>query len=124
MQFSFPITIPANTEITNPTRLETILCAGVLKKCSVYFPWGCGGLAHVRILHYEHQLAPVNIQQWYNGNDIYIEFRMEYPIYEGWVEFKLEGYNQDDTYPHTPIVNFVIIPFATSPTYPPTYFGG
>jgi hypothetical protein len=109
MQFTYPVEVDPNTEESSPTRVQTKLCVGVLQKVSVYFPWGCAGLVGIRILHYEHQLCPTNPDEWYIGNEIFIEFESEYLILEGWNDFKVEGYNEDDFYTHTPIVSFNVL---------------
>jgi len=118
MQFTYPVEIDPDTAKTDPARVQTKLCVGILKRVSVYFPWGCAGLVGVRILHYEHQLCPINLDNWYTGNEIFIEFESEYIILEGSNEFKVEAYNLDDFYSHTPIVGFNVLRgemgFATS----------
>jgi len=91
---------------------------GTLKKVSVYFPWGCAGLVGIRIRHYEHQLYPTNLDDWYTGNEIFIEFECEYEIAEGHNEFKVEAYNEDDFYDHTPLVGFNVLRLAVG--LPPT----
>ena len=112
MQFTYGITINPNTERQTPKRERTKLCYGKLKRVQIDFPWGCAGLVHIRILHYEHQLYPTNPHKWFIGNEISIVFECDYPITQGWNEFKIEGYNEDDFDTHTPIVNFNVLPFA------------
>lgn len=109
MQFSYPITVQPNTEEADPTRLLIKLSIGILTGISVYFPWGCAGLTGIRILHYEHQLYPTNLDEWFIGNEILIEFSGEYWILEGPNEFKIEAYNLDDFYQHTPVVSFNVL---------------
>ncbi|MBU2060148.1 MAG: hypothetical protein KKB38_20755 [Gammaproteobacteria bacterium] len=121
MQFTYPIEVEPNTTAVEPERLQIKLCVGIIKKASIYFPWGCAGLVGVRVLHYEHQLYPTNSDEWYTGNEILIEFEDEYPIWEGPNEFKLEAYNLDDFYPHIPIVSFNIV---RSGMYAPELLGG
>ena len=120
MQFTYPITISPSTTEADPKREITKVCYGVLRKVSVYFPWGCAGYAGIRILHYEHQLYPTNPKQWLTGNEILIEFACEYLITQGWNEFKIEGYNEDAFYPHTPIVTYNVLPITSlyAPTEP------
>ena len=113
MQFTYPITILPSTTEAAPKREITKVCYGILRKGSVYFPWGCAGLVGIRILHYEHILYPTNPDQWFIGNEILIEFACEYEVLAGWNDFKVEGYNEDDFYPHTPIVTFNVL----SPSY-------
>lgn len=109
MQFTYPIEVDPDTTATDPKRVATKLCVGILQGVSIYFPWGCAGLVGVRILHYEHQLFPTNLDDWYTGNEIFIEFEAEYLILEGPNEFKVEAYNLDDFYSHTPLVGFNVL---------------
>lgn len=112
MQYTFPIEIAANTEESDPVRVATPLNRGRLVYCAVYFPWGCAGYARIRILHYEHQLYPTNLDEWLAGNEILVEFECAYDIEQGHTEFKVEGWNEDDFYTHTPLVFFVVLPVS------------
>lgn len=109
MQFTYPVEVEPDTAESDPERLQIKLCIGVLRKVGVYFPWGCAGLVGVRILHYEHQLYPTNLDEWFTGNEIFIEFESEYMILEGPNEFKVEAYSEDDFYTHTPVVGFNVL---------------
>lgn len=124
MQYTFPIEIAASTLKSDPVRVATPLNKGRLVQVGVYFPWGCAGLAHVRILHYEHQLYPTNLDEWLAGNEIYIEFECAYDIEQGHTEFKVEAYNEDDFYPHTPVVDFVVLPVEGLFRAPPAWVEG
>lgn len=124
MQYTFPIELAANTSASAPTRFDTKLDPGTLTKVLVYFPWGCAGLVGLRILYYEHQVYPSNAQQWFTGNEILIEFEDDFLIEEGWGEFKVEGYNTDDFYTHTPIVSFVVLPIGGPFVPPETWLEG
>ena len=112
MQFTYDITIPANTTESAPKREITKVCYGVLKRVQIDFPWGCAGLVGIRILHYEHQLFPTNPTKWFIGNEISLVFECDYPITQGWNDFKVEGYNEDDFYSHIPIVGFNVLPLG------------
>jgi len=109
MQFTYPIEVEPNTLETDPERLEIKLCIGVIQKISIYFPWGCAGLAGIRVFHYEHQLYPTNPDEWFAGNEVFIEFDDEYSILEGPNEFKVEAYNLDELYSHSPVVSFNVL---------------
>lgn len=124
MRYEFPILTPVVTEKDNPNRDRTRLVLGDLVKVSIYFPWGCAGYVGIRILHYEHQLYPTNLDEWFIGNEIQIEFECAYPIREGRNQFYVESYNEDDFYPHTPIVSFDVMPIGTLPFLFPALLGG
>jgi len=112
MRYDFAIATPANTVIATPVRVATPLNKGRLVYGSVYFPWGCAGWVHVRILHYEHQLAPHNLDAWFSGNELLVEFECAYDIEQGHTEFKVEAYNEDNFNSHTPIASFVVLPIS------------
>lgn len=112
MQFAYEIETPANTTKVVPKRVATPLTAGILKRCLVTFPFGCAGLVGIRILHYEHQLCPLNRDSWFTGDNVTIAFDMEYLILEGWSDFKVEAYNEDDTYQHIPVISYNIAPLS------------
>lgn len=112
MQFAYEIETPANTTAKVPKRVATPLTVGILKRCTVAFPWGCAGYVGVRILHYEQQLCPLNRDSWFIGDDVHIVFDMEYLVLEGPKEFKVEAYNEDDTYQHIPIVSYNLAPLG------------
>jgi hypothetical protein len=116
MQFAYPIEVEPNVDKANPTRVDTPLCVGHLVKVSIYFPWGCAGWVKLRILHYEYQLYPTNRAAWFSGNEILIEFACSFAITQGWNEFKVEVYNEDNFYAHTPIVSFNVLPWGVAPT--------
>ncbi len=112
MQFTYAVTALANTTKDSPMRQKIKLAYGVLRKVQIDFPWGCAGLVGVRIIHYENQLYPTSRKTWFIGNEINITFDTEYPIDKGWNEFKVEIYNEDDFYPHTPVIGFNVLRFV------------
>lgn len=112
MKYTYPIEIPLQTLVNDPIRVLTPLNVGELSECSIYFPWGCAGLAFIRILHYETQLYPTNRDEWFYGNELLIKFGCAYEIQEGWNNFKVEGYNESKFYTHTPTVEFVVLPIS------------
>ena len=124
MQFTYDIEIQPETGENDPIREITKLCYGVLKRVQIDFPWGCAGLVGIRILHYEHQLFPTNPTKWFIGNEISISFECNYPIIRGWNEFKVEGYNEDDFYSHTPVVGFNVLPFGGGFDSKPPWIAG
>ncbi|MBU2060049.1 MAG: hypothetical protein KKB38_20255 [Gammaproteobacteria bacterium] len=114
MRYQVELTIPANTSISDLVAEDLLLPLGILNEVEIIFPWGCAGLAHIRILHNEHQLYPTTLEKWFNGNEILIEFPCEYDLPEAWNSISVEGYNEDDSYPHTPVVSFTVLPVRGS----------
>lgn len=110
MRYQVSLTIPASTTEASPTVENIALPYGELTTCYVYFPWGCAGLVHVRVIHNERQIYPTSPDEWFEGNDIEIIFDCKYELGEAWNHFRVEGYNEDDFYPHTPIIQFTVLP--------------
>lgn len=109
MFYSFSLPIPANTPESVPTELECNLTWGVITKVVVRFPPGCAGLAKVKILHRRHQVWPTNIGDWFYGDAEEIPWQEHYELLEMPAIFTLLGYNDDDTWEHTPIIRFEIL---------------
>lgn len=124
MRYQVSLLIPASTSIATPASESLLLPHGVLDELEIYFPWGCAGLAHVRVVHNESQLYPTSPGEWFEGNDILIEFPCEYELLEAWNSFRVEGYNEDDFYPHTPIVGLTVLPARGSWASIPLHIGG
>ena len=120
-QISFEI-LPNITEDA-PTSEEILLPFGDLVEVAIFFPWGCGGLTHVRILQNESQIYPTTPGEYFAGNDILIKFESRLRLIEAWNRFKIEGYNRDDTETHTPIVSFVVLPRPRGFVFPPPIVG-
>jgi len=104
MDYVYDFTLPANTPVTSPTLHRFTLPYGEVIGVRVYFPPGCAGLAYVRVLHDELQVWPSNPEYWYHGDGIQIAFAESHNLSEDLNYLKLEGWNLDDTYPHTPII--------------------
>ena len=118
MFYSFDLKILANTPQTEPKEREVNLTWGVITKVQVRFPPRCGGLAKVKILEHRHQLWPTNLDEWFYGEDETIEWDEYHELFELPSGFTLLGYNDDDSYYHTPIIRFNILhPLAAMVKY-------
>jgi len=110
MLFEASITIPKNTTKANPT-VETIKIAhGIITKFMVRPRPGHAALAHLVILHHEHQIAPSTEMMDFSGDSHPIDWEEYYESYQPPYELKLKGWNTDDTYPHTFDVFVAILP--------------
>jgi len=107
--YSFDLLIPANTLKAAPVEREVNLTWGVITEVEIRFPPRCVGLAGVRILEHRHQLWPTNLDAWFYGNDETIKWDEYHELFEMPAIFTLLGYNDDDTFPHTPIIRFEIL---------------
>jgi hypothetical protein len=101
------ITIPPLTLKENPIRVEVRVPAGVIRKVWVLIPAGHKALAHLIIKHGATQIIP--FEGDIHGDNEPLEFD---EVYELRTEDKLilEGWNEDDTYPHSFFIRLLILP--------------
>ena len=110
MLFQADITITAGKTKADP-QVETLKIAhGIITKIMVRIPAGHRALAHLIILHHEHQIAPSTEGMDLHGNFFPIDWEEYYESYQPPYELKLKGWNDDDTYPHTFTVLVVVLP--------------
>jgi len=110
MLFQASITIPKNTVKTNPTTAILGIAHGIITKIMVRPRPGHAGLAHLVILHHEHQIAPSTEMMDFHGDTFPIDWEEYYESYQPPYELKLQGWNGDDTYPHTFDVFVAVLP--------------
>ena len=132
MLFQADITIPKLTIVAGagiPGEAEVILpiAKGIVTKFMVRPRPGHAALAHLVILHHEHQIAPSSgtavirqvpatippiapITMDLHGDTFPIDWEEYYESYQPPFELKLKGWNDDDTYPHTFTVYVVVLP--------------
>jgi len=107
--YSFELPIPASTLKSAPVELEVKLTWGVITEVEIKFPPRCVGLAKVKILEHRHQIWPTNPGSWFYGDGDTISWDEGHEVFEMPALFTLVGYNDDDTFPHTPIIRFEIL---------------
>ena len=110
MLFQASITIPKNTLETSPTELTLKIAHGIITKFMVRPRAGHAGLAHLIILHHEHQIAPSTENMDFHGDASPIDWEEYYESYQPPYELKLKGWNEDDTYLHTFDVYVAVLP--------------
>ena len=110
MLYQATITIPKNTTSTNPTVITFGIAKGIITKFIVLPHPGHAGLAHLVILHHEHQIAPSTENMDIHGDAPPILWEDYYESYQPPFELKLKGWNDDDTYPHAFDVYVAILP--------------
>jgi len=123
--FSFPLEIEKDTPESAPVESTVKLNFGVICYVEIEFPPRCVGLAKVRVLHRRHQLWPTNPGGWFYTDGKVIKWDEYYEMFELPFELVIQGYNTDDTYPHTPIVRVNVLPpliamakYGGMPQYP------
>jgi len=110
MLFQGDITIPANTTEANAVTAMLPIALGIITKIMVRPRPGHAALAHLVILHHEHQIAPSAGSQNFRGDTFPIDWEEYYESYQPPYELKLKGWNDDDTYPHTFDVFVAVLP--------------
>lgn len=108
MQYSASLTIPANTLEVNKYHKQITIHEPLIIGYEVYFPPGCAGLCWIAISIDGHQFAPADgsADRYFHGEGSKLwtgEFRPAPGKTETIID--ISGYNEDDTYPHTPIVS-------------------
>ena len=110
MLFEASITIPKSTASTSPTEATLKIAHGIITKIMVRPRPGHAALAHLVILHHEHQIAPSTESMDFAGDTFPIDWEEYYESYQPPYELKLKGWNEDDTYPHTFDVFVAVLP--------------
>jgi len=110
MIYQADITIPKNTLETSPTVVMMGIAKGIITKIMVRPRPGHSALAHLVILHHEHQIAPSTENMDFHGDTFPLDWEEYYESYQPEYALKLRGWNDDDTYPHTFDVFVVVLP--------------
>ena len=110
MIYEKSLAIPKSTPASSPTTGTIPVHPGVLKQVDIDFPAGCVGLVHIVIRYRERQVFPANPDSSFTGDDVHLVFPEDMDLTDVPYEFTVHGWNEDDTYAHTPIVRMQIIP--------------
>ena len=110
MLFEQSITIPKNTTKINATITTMTIAHGIITKIMVRPRPGHAALAHLVVLHHEHQIAPSTRDMDFHGDTFPIDWEEYYESYQPPYILRLMGWNDDDTYPHTFDVFVAILP--------------
>jgi len=94
------MTIPADTPVTSPVKLEVTLEGEVLNEIAYLIPPGWCALAHFRLMYGEKQVYPYEPDTWVTGDDLFHRAPLRWRIPGKRDKVRLEGYNEDDTYDH------------------------
>ena len=110
MLFEASITILKDTTQASPKTEIIKIAHGIITKIMVRPRPGHHGLAHLVILHHEHQIAPSTEGMELHGDAAPIDWEEYYESYQPPYELKLKGWNEDDTWPHTFDVYVAVLP--------------
>ena len=108
--FTYDLEISANTSEGAPRELPVFLKHGVITRVNIVFPPGCAGLAHLQVFDNGHQVWPENEGGSFRGDSEVVTFQCYYPLLYEPFGLRLVGWNEDDSYPHTPMVRFEVLP--------------
>lgn len=101
MLHAVDVTFPAGQTLATPTFSRFKVNRGIIYQLFVTFPAGCKGLVHFRIYHEGHPICPTLKTQTIWGNDYTFQFYLMHPITEEPQLIIIEGWNEDDAFPHT-----------------------
>jgi hypothetical protein len=110
MFYSFAIPIPSQTPEDDPIVTVCPLYPATINRVSIVFPPGCAALAHIRILRGIHQLWPTNEEGSFASDGETIDFTEDYLLDSAPYELRILAWNEDDSYDHTPVVRFGVLP--------------
>jgi hypothetical protein len=110
MLFQGTITIPKSTTEDAPVEQMLVIARGIITKFIVRPRPGHASLAHLVILHHEHQIAPSTENMDLHGDAAPLDWEDYYECYQPPYELKLVGWNDDDTYQHAFDVYVAILP--------------
>lgn len=110
MLFQASITIPANTTQASPTTETLAIAHGIITRFMVRPRPGHSAVAHLVILHHEHQIAPSTENMDCHGDFWPIDWEDYYESYQPPYELKLKGWNDSTSYPHTFDVYVAVLP--------------
>ena len=110
MLFEASITILKDTTQADP-KIETLKIAhGIITKIMVRPRPGHSAVAHLVILHHEHQIAPSTEGMELHGDFWAIDWEEYYESYQPPYELKLKGWNDSTKYSHTFDVLVAVLP--------------
>jgi len=98
--YSIEVSIPANTPRETPLQTLLPVTSGMVKRVWVRWRWGSANLCGCRILRWGSQMWPRTLNQWFPSSTHDTTFEEAYLVQAEPLEFVVEGYNLDDTYPH------------------------
>ena len=110
MLFQASITIPKNTTKAAPTEETLELSHGIITKIMVRPRPGHAALAHLVILFRNFQIAPSKENMDFAGDTFPIDWEEYFEFYQPPYELRIQGWNDDDTYPHTFDVYVAVLP--------------
>lgn len=94
--------IPKNTTQTNYLSYTLILPISQSERLWIGFPEGCKGLVGLQLWRGPEQIFPLPAGVWFRSDGVVVSFRFSHVIDKEPYNIEIRGYNEDDTYQHTP----------------------
>ena len=116
MDFVFDVPIAKNTGKGAPASLTLRVPKGWIKQVRAFFPAGCVGLVGIRALVDGIPVYPSNPESWYRGDNLNIVFTDNLELDQPFQTLEVQGYNDDDTFAHTPSMGFTILAAEERPS--------
>ncbi len=108
----YSIEITTAITYTEAAPLETVIKVGkgVINQVKFRPRPGHSALCHARVYYHEHQIWPVSREEDLHGDSDMIEWNDYEEIFTDPFELLVRSWNDDDTYPHTFDLDFVLLP--------------
>jgi hypothetical protein len=100
VDYLIDIAVPSLTLEEAPEWRELRIPRGEINQVRVFFPPGCAGLVHGRILLDLQQIYPSNPSGWYGGDGVSLVVNDLLFLPNDFQTMRFEAYNDDDTFPH------------------------
>jgi len=110
MLFKIDLPTPANTSYADRIVTPLRVYPGTVRRVWVGFPHGCFGLCHVKVYQGSWQVWPWDVRTDFHWNDYVFTFEDFYRITDEPCELRIEHWNLDDSYDHTPFFAVLIEP--------------
>ncbi len=115
MIFEADIAIPKNTTQAAPKEVLMPINKGIITKVMVRPRPGHAALAHCVIRYHGDMIAPSTENMDFHGDTFPIDWEDHIPVLQPPFELKIQGWNDDDTYPHTFTIFVVVLPESVLP---------
>ena len=110
MFYDFILTVPAATTKAIPAEETLKLTHGIIHRVEIEFPAGCVGLVSCIILHWEHQLYPLNTQGYFSADDHVIAFDDYFQLFYAPYTLKVRGWAPNTAYQHKIRIRIGLLP--------------
>jgi hypothetical protein len=111
MGYAWDITIPADTEDTEPVKRTLELQSGIITRIGCKFPAGCHGMVKIRITRGGVQnVFPLATDGYITGDDEEAFQTYYFPFEDLKHELYFEGWSPGTTYSHTVTVRITVLP--------------